>query len=81
MASRKSIHTRRYRKFADELKRARLVAGLTQVELAESLGVTQTFISKCERGERRVDIVELVDWCRCLRLEASVFIAAFEAQI
>ena len=39
---------------------AREEAGLTQVELAARLGTTQSFISKCERGERRIDVVEFV---------------------
>lgn len=49
----------RYREFLDQLRAARLEAGLTQVEVAAKLGKPQSWISKCERGERRVDIVEL----------------------
>ena len=42
------------------LRDARIKAGLTQVEAAKKLGCRQTFISKIECGERRVDVVEFV---------------------
>ncbi|WP_287885714.1 MULTISPECIES: helix-turn-helix domain-containing protein [Paracoccus] len=43
------------------LKRARLDAGLTQTELAERLKRPQSFVAKYENGERRVEVVELVE--------------------
>ena len=49
----------RYRKFLDRLKSARLEAGLTQDEVGRKLRKPQSYISKCESGERRVDVVEL----------------------
>jgi transcriptional regulator with XRE-family HTH domain len=41
------------------LREARLEAGLTQLQVARALHQHQSFISKCESGERRVDVVEL----------------------
>ena len=41
------------------LRSARLEAGLTQTQVAEALGRTQSFLSKVERGERRIDPIEL----------------------
>lgn len=61
MGSSKALQTKRYRAFLERLKRARLEASLTQVELAAKLGRKQTWVSKCELGERRVDFVELED--------------------
>jgi transcriptional regulator with XRE-family HTH domain len=61
MGSSKALQTRRYRLFLDRLRRAREDAGMTQVEVAKKLGRPQTWISKCELGERRVDVVELED--------------------
>ena len=43
---------------------AREAAGLTQAEVAAALGVSATFVSKVESGERRVDVVELGEMCR-----------------
>lgn len=49
----------RYRQFLKRLRAARLEAGLTQEQVAQHLGRPQSFVSKCESGERRVDVVEL----------------------
>ena len=49
----------RYRDFLERLRSARHEAGLTQQEVARGLGKPQSFVSKCESGERRVDVVEL----------------------
>jgi transcriptional regulator with XRE-family HTH domain len=53
-----------YRLFIRRLRSARESAGLTQVEVAERLRVPQSFVSKCESGERRVDVIELRDFAR-----------------
>jgi transcriptional regulator with XRE-family HTH domain len=60
----KSIHSHQYRVFLDVLRKARRRAGLTQVELAKKVGEEQSFVSKCERGERRIDVVELRAFCQ-----------------
>jgi len=48
-----------YRAFLKRLRAAREASGLTQAEVARSLGRPQSFVAKCEVGERRVDVVEL----------------------
>ncbi len=48
-----------YQLFANRLRQARLEAGLSQEEVAHQLGVSQSFVSRSESGERRVDVVEL----------------------
>jgi transcriptional regulator with XRE-family HTH domain len=55
-----STSSARYREFLKRLKRARKVAGLTQVEVARALGKHQSYVTRCETGERRVDVIELV---------------------
>lgn len=52
-------YTQDYQDFLERLKNARKDAGLTQKQVAKILGKNQSFISKCESGERRVDILEL----------------------
>ena len=66
MGSSKSLHTSRYRVFLVRLRRARKEAGLTQTELALAVKRSQTWVSKCELGERRVDLVELEDLAEAL---------------
>jgi len=62
MGSSKALQTKRYRAFLARLREAREAAGLTQEQVASKLGRPQTWVSKCELGERRVDFVELEDW-------------------
>ncbi len=54
-----TVHSPRYLQFLKKLRSARLDAGLTQQEVARALRKPQSFVSKCESGERRVDVVEL----------------------
>jgi transcriptional regulator with XRE-family HTH domain len=61
MGSSTALHTRRYRAFLAKLRQAREEAGMTQVQVAKLVGRPQTWVSKCELGERRVDVVELED--------------------
>lgn len=53
-------HRQEYRRFVTRLREARRQAGLTQAEAAKRLGKPQSFLAKCESGERRVDFVELL---------------------
>lgn len=75
-----STHHRYYRRFLELLVQLREEAGLTQVVVAERIGNTQTFVSKVERGERRLDVVEFVEWCEALGADATQAFDAFLAQ-
>jgi transcriptional regulator with XRE-family HTH domain len=55
----KSQHTQEYKRLTEALRAAREKAGLTQGEVAARLGTYASFVSKCESGERRIDVVEL----------------------
>ena len=66
-------HSVKYQDFLGKLKRARIVAGLTQAEVATILGKSQSFVSKSESGERRVDIVELAQFARIYGRRVNYF--------
>jgi transcriptional regulator with XRE-family HTH domain len=55
----KSIYSAEYQQLCVLLRALRREAGLTQVEVAKRLDVPQSFVSKYETGERRLDVVEL----------------------
>ena len=54
----KSVFTTEYQNFLQQLIHARKLAGLTQHEVAARLGKPQSFVSKYENAERRLDVVE-----------------------
>lgn len=54
-----SLYSAHYKFFLARLREARQEASLTQVQAAKALRQTQNWISKSERGDRRVDVVEL----------------------
>jgi len=74
----KSISSEDYKLFLRELRSARKRGGLTQVDLAAKLGETQSFVSKCERGERRIDVVELRAFCRAIGVALSAFVGRLD---
>jgi transcriptional regulator with XRE-family HTH domain len=67
----KAIHDERYIQLITRLRRARKKAGLKQSDVAEQLGLDQTSISKIETCERRIDILELIDYCRAVGTRVS----------
>jgi transcriptional regulator with XRE-family HTH domain len=58
-ATMKPIHTPEYKRMRERLREAREAAGMTQEKVAEHLGKPQSFVSKVETGERRIDPTEL----------------------
>jgi transcriptional regulator with XRE-family HTH domain len=77
----KSVFTKEYALFLSHLRGARKAAGLTQEQIAQRLGQTQSFVSKCERGERRIDVVELRAFCRAIGISFADFIEQLELTI
>lgn len=66
--------------FLEMLRAERERSGLTQVEVASRLNGTQTFVSKCERGERRLDFVELRCWCSAINTSIAEFSERFDTE-
>ncbi|MDE2489271.1 MAG: helix-turn-helix transcriptional regulator [Elusimicrobia bacterium] len=70
----KSVHSKEYQALLSKLKRARLAAGLTQEEVAQRLRQPQSYVSKVESGERRLDAVELKALARVYGKLTSYFV-------
>lgn len=58
----KSVHKAEYQRFLKRLRQARADAGLTQTQVAKALRRPQTFVSKAELGERRLDVLEVQEF-------------------
>jgi transcriptional regulator with XRE-family HTH domain len=63
------------------IKELRREKGVTQEALAESLGVHQSYVSKYELGERRLDLVEAFEICRALNSDFVAFVRQFTKNI
>jgi len=77
----KSIFTPEYKKLQRLLRQIRKGAGLRQEDLAESLGCPQSFVSKYEKGDRRLDLIELRHICRAVGIPLAEFVRRFEDSI
>ena len=62
----KSIHSKEYHQALEALVAARKERHIFQADLADKLGRPQSFVSKFEARERRLDVVEFVAVCRAL---------------
>jgi transcriptional regulator with XRE-family HTH domain len=76
----KSIYSEEYQRLCSLLQSLRHEAGLTQVQVAAALDVPQSFVSKYESGERRLDVVELGYVARVLGVTASDVLRRLEAE-
>jgi DNA-binding XRE family transcriptional regulator len=77
----KTIFTSENAAFRDLLREIRTKKSLTQVQLSKILGMPQSFVSKYETGERRLDVIELRAVCVALGTTLSTFVKRFEAKI
>jgi len=74
----KSIYSDGQEKLQRLLEETREAAGLTQTALAKKLNRPQSFVSKYESGERRLDLIELREICKGLRISLVDFVSKFE---
>jgi transcriptional regulator with XRE-family HTH domain len=70
----RSIHDPRYQDLINKLIELRESKNVTQVELARRLNKPQSYVSKVEILERRLDVIELIDWLKILQVELNNFL-------
>jgi ribosome-binding protein aMBF1 (putative translation factor) len=70
----KSIYSKEYKFVLVQLKSARIEAGLTQEEVAKRIGKPQSYILKCESGERRLDVTELNELAKFYKKSLTFFV-------
>lgn len=76
-----SMHSERYQIFRSLLISARETAGLSQVQVAEGVGRPQSFVSKYERGDRRLDFTEFMELAEVLSIDMQVFIDTYQEKL
>jgi transcriptional regulator with XRE-family HTH domain len=69
----KTIHTTEYKQFITKLKQARLSARLTQKQAAKKLNQPQSYISKIETRQQRIDIIELNKFAKIYKKDLTYF--------
>jgi len=74
----KSLHSHNHDVFRKLLVEARKDVGLTQSEVAKRLNVPQSFVSKYEIGERRIDFIEFIEIAELLNIDLAVFIKNYK---
>jgi ribosome-binding protein aMBF1 (putative translation factor) len=80
-AMQKTIYSTEQKELLGLLREKRKQAGLSQSEVARRLGRSQSFVSKYELGELRLDLVELRTLCRSLDTTLSAFVQEFERRL
>jgi transcriptional regulator with XRE-family HTH domain len=74
----KTIYSREYKILLAMLKDARVRKGVTQVQMASKLKVQQSAVGKYERGELRMDLIQLRNWLKALGISLTDFVAEYE---
>jgi transcriptional regulator with XRE-family HTH domain len=74
-------YTAAYDLLRDLLKKARESKGISQSQLAETLDVPQSYVSKYETGERRLDLIETLEVCAALGADTAAFIRELQTRI
>ena len=70
----KTIYSKEHRYLVKRLRQARREAGLDQTKVAKLLGVSQSYVSKAEAGQRRIDIIQLKEFAKVYKKETDFFI-------
>ncbi len=77
----KTIYTTEYAQLLELLREIREKANVTQTGLAERLGRSQSFVTKYERGDRRLDAIQLRTICLALGTDLVSFVAELERRL
>jgi transcriptional regulator with XRE-family HTH domain len=70
----KSVYSKDYKDIIERLKTARIEVGLAQQEVADKLGKPQSYISKIESGERRLDVAEMKKFASIYKKDTNYFL-------
>ena len=70
----KTIYTKEHSQLTKKLKNARLKAGLSQIEASKKIDRSQSYVSKIESGQLRIDIIQLKELAKVYKKDINYFI-------
>lgn len=70
----KGIYSKDHKYLVEQLKKARIEVGLDQADVAKKLGKTQSYVSKIESGQRRIDVIQLKEFAKIYNKKIDYFI-------
>ena len=70
-----TIHDQRYVRLIADLREIRKTKNITQKQLASSLNKPQSYVAKIEKLERRLDVIELIDWLNVIGVDLKEFLS------
>jgi len=70
----KTIYSKEHKNLVGKLKKAREESGLDQNKVAKKLGTTQSYISKLESGQRKIDVVQLKELAKIYKKNITYFV-------
>jgi transcriptional regulator with XRE-family HTH domain len=70
----KTIYSKEHRTLVEKLRKARREAGLDQSDVAKLLGFTQSYVSKIESGQRRIDIIQIKAFAKIYKKQIDYFL-------
>lgn len=70
----KAIYSKDHKYLIERLKKARVEVSMDQGEVAKQLGKTQSYVSKIESGQRRIDVIQLKDFAKAYKKNINYFI-------
>jgi transcriptional regulator with XRE-family HTH domain len=76
----KTIHSKRHKRLVELVTAERKNAGIRQVQLAKKLKKSQTWIARLEGGERRLDVIELIELAEAIGFDAPAIVTAVQQQ-
>jgi len=69
-----NLYSKEHKTIVEKLKKARKEAGLDQIEVSKKLGRSQSYLSKIESGQRKIDIVQLKKFAKIYKKDINYFI-------
>jgi len=69
-----NLYSKEHKTIVERLKKARQEAGLDQIDVAEKLGRSQSYLSKIESGQRKIDVIQLKKFAKLYKKDINYFL-------